>query len=183
MGECDMVKSQVINSSEIVFILSCPGQKEQKNGRPASGKTGDNLEYLLSKLVSLGFFKNGTAKNNVTIINSSENVYSGKDNSEPKSDEVLEDGNINRIIKQLSGVESIKYIFCCGDVASLLLSMLFFKYHKSDVKIYRIKHLSARGIMHYKKNVVMTTTERLDELAKDINKMKTSSNIIIHLNT
>ncbi len=56
---------------KIVVVFSCPGQDEMYAGRPVVGKTGDNLNYMLSLLTFEG---KSLSRDKVSITNAWPNI-------------------------------------------------------------------------------------------------------------
>lgn len=174
--------------SKIAFVLSCPGKMEKKNNKPASGKTGKNLDNLLTKLendYNLSDFK----RKNITIANAWGNVeFKAKDGtgrSEATLSEVINIDNLERLAAQLQDIQS--YIICCGVNAEKAVSMLLYAGKlNSSCKVINIPHLSTRGLcvsirsdVHGNKIVskknggkTVTLSKRLDVVAKSIFKQK-----------
>lgn len=55
-------------ASKITLVLSCPGACEELQGRPAAGKSGENLEEILAEVNKLSETSNWT-REKVTITN------------------------------------------------------------------------------------------------------------------
>lgn len=79
----------------IVFLLSCAGQVELKQGRPAAGQTGINLDIILKKL--------GLCRSRIVINNASDKVFfAAKDGrTEAKLVEIISPKNILRLESEL----------------------------------------------------------------------------------
>ncbi|MEV3816263.1 hypothetical protein RI537_09055 [Aeromonas salmonicida] len=170
---------------KIAFVFSCPGRMEKNAKKPAAGKTGENLNYLLSKLetaYSLTDFKRGK----ITIANAWNNVEfkgeGGTGRSEATLSEVINIANLDRLGKELQCITD--YIVCGGVNAEKAVSILLFAGKlNSSCKVINIPHLSTRGLcasiisdengnkILSKKNGSTTNTlhQRLDSVAKEIN--------------
>ena len=105
--------------AETAFIFSCPGQEEQKSGKLVNGRTGKNLDIMLSILYrhypQIFPF---CCRYDYRITNSSEKIhYKAFDNrTEPREAEITEPANIRRLINDISGY---KYIITFGRCAAL----------------------------------------------------------------
>jgi len=104
--------------------LSAPGRLEENAGRPASGKTGENLDLLINILHKRypDLFPY-TGRYAYRITNAVTDVhYKAKTNDTEGSDkEVLNKENIRRILNEISGLTDV---FCLGNKASLLKNAL-----------------------------------------------------------
>ncbi len=105
--------------AKTAFIFSCPGQEEQKSGKLVNGRTGKNLDIMLSILNrQYPEIFPYCGRYDYRITNSSENVhYKAFDNrSEPKEAEITDPENIRRLINDITGY---KYIITFGRCAAL----------------------------------------------------------------
>ncbi|MCF8298768.1 MAG: hypothetical protein K9J13_14565 [Saprospiraceae bacterium] len=125
------------NRTDIAFVFSVPGQEEEKNGKPVSGITGDNLDRLL-KLLEIEY----SNKYEFRITNSYDKpLYKAKDGKTEASVEIIQEPkNIERLFKELTDIE--KYIIFFGDKsmsASIYLTSL-------KAKFVFCKHLGLQSI-------------------------------------
>ena len=113
----------------VAFVFSCPGEVEQDQGRPAAGKTGDNLAEVLSLMAHRSYV--GTdlecedwTRDNVWITNAWSDVeYVGlTGRTEATTSEVLSTENVSRLANELSVIE--KVIVCSGTRAQEAVSAL-----------------------------------------------------------
>ncbi|OYX81988.1 MAG: hypothetical protein B7Y83_16405, partial [Flavobacteriales bacterium 32-34-25] len=93
--------------TDIALVFSCPGQEEEKKGKPISGQTGKNLDFFLTRLSEkLEFeFKN---RYDLRITNSVKTAYyknSTSNKTEPTTDEIKDKNNLNRLYNELYEIE------------------------------------------------------------------------------
>ncbi len=170
------------SESKITIVLSCPGKKEQELNKPASGVTGEHLEYLLSKLREK-YSHTDFQRGKITIANAWKKIeFKGKNGtgrSEPTLLEVLDQDNLNRLSNDIENTTD--YIICCGKNAKA--SLLVLKYADKidcNCKVIYIPHLSTRGLCRsifediggtaIKPQSSNGITKRLDVVADNINK-------------
>ena len=153
---CDSAHFEEGDATDVAFVFSCPGRKEEEAQRPASGGTGVNLCDLLrilvekhrdtvAKITGLRAFRRGY----VRITNAWAGVeYAGKNPEKPNrteadDDEILDSSNLDRLQRDLSGIEHA--IICCGDKASLAVGALRERQEISrTVGVFSIPHLGNR---------------------------------------
>lgn len=128
-------------SKKIALVFSCPGQEEDKVGRPTAGQTGENLNTFLAKLT-----------NNLTvdrydyrITNAYDKVfYQSKDGrTEATTAEILSSENIQRLANEVSDIDYI--IIAFGNKAKMALDEV----QKTTVlkaKVIQTKHLGLQAI-------------------------------------
>lgn len=128
-------------SKKIALVFSCPGQEEDKLGRPTAGQTGENLNTFLAKLT-----------NNLTvdrydyrITNAYDKVfYQSKDGrTEATTAEILSSENIQRLANEVSDIDYI--IIAFGNKAKMALDEV----QKTTVlkaKVIQTKHLGLQAI-------------------------------------
>lgn len=112
---------------KVGFVLSAPGSKEEKAGRPAAGNTGENLEEMLQRWHKTrpDLFIS-TKRYDYRITNASQTVeYKKKTGRTEASDhEVNMPENIERIMEELAGCE---FVICLGAKARKVKSSLVAK--------------------------------------------------------
>lgn len=162
------VEDNIVQNSNICFVLSCPGEKELLEGRVCCGDTGANLEKLISELLGCNWISiteggnNGDERRyNFNIINASDRVYfrgyNGK--SEPSDDEVKSPDNIERIEQEISK-SYIEYFVLCGEKAELLQTDL--AKIKDKAKFSTVCHLGDVGIRNtYRISKTKTVTGKM----------------------
>ncbi|HAU4897566.1 uracil-DNA glycosylase family protein [Aeromonas hydrophila] len=170
------------SESKIAVVLSCPGKQEKKHNKPASGITGNNLDYLLNKLEN-EYHHSDFKREKITITNAWSKVeFKGKNGtsrSEPTITEVLGEGNLNRLSDEIKDVSD--YIICCGKNAEAsLLTLIYANKIHSNCKVIYIPHLSTRGLckaivrdikrVKIKPRSSDGMSKRLDVVAFNINK-------------
>ena len=134
------------NKNEITLVFSCPGQEEEKQGEPAAGQTGKNLDMLLKLLNnSLNYIGSFTRKD-ITITNSTTKVeykaLTGRSEATPA--EVLNEENIQRLYDEIKNTK--KLIICFGDNAKLGVNKVLDKYGDINAEPIYVKHIGMQGI-------------------------------------
>lgn len=107
----------------IAFVFSCPGRREQEQGRPAAGQTGDNLQDALMYMREFcyDFIENigcdDWARDNILITNAwcCVEFRAQTERSEASTLDIRSEGNVNRLAGELCATKSI--IVCCGKKA------------------------------------------------------------------
>lgn len=129
------MEDNIVQNSNICFVLSCPGEKELLEGRVCCGDTGTNLEKLINELLKYECIpiteggnnssNGGGHRYNFNIINACDQVYfrGYKGESEPPDDKVKSSDNIKRIEQEISN-SNIEYFVLCGEKAELLQTEL-----------------------------------------------------------
>lgn len=109
-------------NNDVTLILSCPGQKEQVENRPAAGTTGKNLEVILGVLNG----QKGISWNrrDITITNSWDKVeYNAlTKRTQATKSEVLTQENLERLYREI--MDTQKYIVVFGNRASIAINAL-----------------------------------------------------------
>ena len=152
----DAVHLEVGNSTQVAYVLSCPGRHEQQANPPgpAKGKTGKNLDELVDLLEASqvrSFLRRGRAR----ITNAWPCVlYGGRGGtgrSEPNDSEVLDPANLDRLSKELEDIEQA--VICCGRKAALAVCRLADTGRlPSGVRVAIVPHLGNRGLNSIMKN-------------------------------
>ena len=103
-------------NNNVAFVFSAPGQKEEKNSKPISGQTGENLETILSILKKNGIkeFLSYENRYDFRITNSFTDIlFLSKNNrTEATIKEIRKPQNIKRLKNELKDIS--KYIFFFG---------------------------------------------------------------------
>jgi uracil-DNA glycosylase len=125
----------------IVFILSCPGEEEMKAGRPAAGKTGENMDGILSFLnvIDRNLFPSND-RYHYRITNASKEIIFAAEDSTLTEDARLNitiRTNIARVRREIGTCE---VVILCGKRAHLLEPFLL------DKKIAKTPHLGDKGL-------------------------------------
>lgn len=145
-------------TDKIVFVFSCPGQKELNKGRPVTGDTGKNLEKLLNELeedflkkvlyestfMQWKEFDSEDKRYFFRITNTTEEVlfYAQNKKTEEKNKSVIE-LNLERLYSQ---VKNADWIFCFGKNAEYAINSLKENGYLSNSKILKTIHLSMRNL-------------------------------------
>ncbi|MBX9181886.1 hypothetical protein HCG68_13060 [Paeniclostridium sordellii] len=96
--------------AKVAFVFICPGQEEQREGKPVAGQTGKNLEILLSFLnKSLPNVFPSTNRYDYRILNLSVEICYKEKNERtiPKISSIRAKENIERIIQEIGDCEII----------------------------------------------------------------------------
>lgn len=129
---------------KVAFVFACPGQAEEAAGTPCSGRTGSHLSAALEILHDLKpeLFPSAD-RLQYLITNSWPSVEYKKKTGRylPRISEVLVEGNLARLTKELAGVG---YAICCGKHATR--SVAACKNRGFRGEIISMRHLSQRSI-------------------------------------
>jgi len=132
--------------SEVAVVLSCPGSREERNNRPASGTTGDNLNLLLAKLGPvLGL--DHLVRDDVTVTNTFTGVEyrRGTGRSEASFEEILRNENIRRLESELADISEL--VIFCGARANKVAARVSLRIGTKSVCL---PHLGMQGINQIK---------------------------------
>lgn len=150
------VHLEVGTSTQVAFVLSCPGRHEEQEcpPGPAKGKTGENLRELadlLSADPGRVFLRRGNAR----ITNAWPCVEyggcGGTGRSEPTDSEVLDPENLRRLSMELADIEQA--VICCGRKATLAVCRLADQgCLRNGVRVAIVPHLGNRGLNSVMKN-------------------------------
>lgn len=134
------------NKNEITLVFSCPGQEEEKQGEPAAGQTGKNLDMLLKLLNNSLNYIGSFTREDVTITNSTTKVeYKERTGRKEATEaEVLNEENIERLYTEIKNTE--KLIICFGDNAKLGVNKILEKYDNIKAETIYVKHIGMQGI-------------------------------------
>ena len=105
---------------EVAFVLSAPGQHEEKAARPAAGITGINLDQVLVELniYDPSVFPSVDRYYYLITNASSKILYKGKDGrTEDTAVEITRASNITRILHEIG---DCPIVILCGAKAELL---------------------------------------------------------------
>lgn len=134
-------------TNKIAFILSAPGKIEGETGRPASGKTGDNLNAILEILNKKKplIFESIDRYQYVITNTTNEVIHSSKESgrTEDSNTNITEKNNIVRI---QSEIENCSIIILCGKKAELLTEYLY------DKILVKSPHPGNKGLRNKYKN-------------------------------
>lgn len=135
------------NSRKIALVFSCPGQEEDKLGRPTAGQTGENLDTFLESLLN----KTTVNRYDYRITNAFDKVfYESKDGrTEATTEEILADSNLKRLYEEVKDIEDV--IIGFGKKAKMALDAVAKKY-LLKVKIVETKHLGLQALNRYSVN-------------------------------
>jgi len=137
--------------NEIAFVFSCPGEKEENEGKPAAGITGNNLSELL-KLLNKKLVSWELSREQITITNVWTKIeYKNKTNrTEADDNEIISSDNLKRLREELIIIEDL--IIYSGKKAMLGVCQIQCNLNKHCQIIY-IEHLGTRGLNNIKNDV------------------------------
>lgn len=149
----DIVADNIVKSSNICIVLSCPGELELLEGKPAVGQTGINLFTILKKVSE----RRGNDFNDfivvddkemhdqISIINAYDRVFFRLVNSaEPNDNLITAADNIQRLDERINSIKDLKYLIVCGNKAELAISNSQSKPHGLHIAI--VPHIGNVGI-------------------------------------
>ena len=150
MALVNAVHLEVGTSTQVAFVLSCPGRHEQQAcpPAPAKGKTGENLDELVD-LLDASHTRSFLRRGNARITNAWPGVeyggHGGTGRSEPDDSDVLAPTNLDRLSNELADIEQA--VICCGRKATLAVSRLAAQDRlRSGVRVAIVPHLGDRGL-------------------------------------
>lgn len=161
--------------NKIAFVFSCPGQREQCEGRPAAGATGDNLAEVLC-LMRQGIRRLNTlsadewTRENVWITNAWPCVeFRGLTcRTEASIREVLQQTNVSRLENELRVVQNL--IVCCGRRAQRAVDRL--QGLQRSVRIVTMRHLSTQSLNRWLKNTDLPENIQGDNDSQERRRMR-----------
>lgn len=170
------VSNQTGKQSLVCFVFSCPGNKELITGKVCQGRTGENLNSLLSILVKKNpeIFKSDN-KDDYDILNATQVVHfeALDKKSEGTKDELKENEEI--IEKYLGENKNLKYVVLFGEKASKNKSLFESKCvattrHLSDQSINSMKedNNDASSKHKNKDNKPEKINRKLEKIADEI---------------
>jgi uracil-DNA glycosylase len=128
----------------LAFVFSAPGSREDECNRPAAGKTGENLEAALEHLVRFRpqlFESADRYAYRITNAHTAPLARSRGDmRSEAKITQILERGNVERVIKELEGC---RHVVLCGRRAQLLAPHI----NQPNRQIIKVFHTSHQALV------------------------------------
>jgi hypothetical protein len=155
--------------NEVAFVFSCPGAVEETANKPAAGRTGTNLQQLLTLLSQKYGETIEWTREAITITNAWSQVEYRKltGRTEATVREVLTEENITRLEAELRPVKQL--IITSGGRAALAVNALKSAGRINDkVKVLQIRHLGLRALNQIKIDVngepILSVAE---QLAKD----------------
>lgn len=151
------------NSNGVAVVFACPGRVEQREGAPAQGATGTNLNDLLGIMRDDHCF-NIVGRNELTITNAWSRVeykdLTGR--SQPKKCEIRNPANLCRLAGELREIEHL--IVCSGDLAKTSVNLLQQNgWLRRGVRVAELPHLGNQALNGKYKN------ESLSDLACSLN--------------
>ena len=127
----------------VAFVLSVPGKEEKTAGRPASGDTGENLDFALVHLnSSRPTLFPSVHRYDYRITNAFHEpiaVSLGHKISEAPDSEILNPRNIQRV---LSDLEGCNLIVLCGNKAGVLSPAI----RESGKALVTVPHVGNKGL-------------------------------------
>ena len=129
-------------TKRVVFVFSCPGQKEAQAGMPCSGRTGKNLDLLLTQLhQKYPCYFSSQKRYDYRIINASTKVHYMKKtgDTEPSEPEIDDSNNIARIEASLHKDD---IVICFGEKAKYAIDIVNKNKRIRLRKIILAEHLS-----------------------------------------
>lgn len=134
--------------NEVAVVLSCPGSREERSNRPASGITGKNLELLLGKLRPVLGYQT-LERDDITVTNAHAGIeYQGlTGRSEANSEEILQMENIHRLNAELACISD--FVIFCGVRASWIAESITLR---QGVKVICLPHLGMQSINQIKQD-------------------------------
>ena len=134
---------------EITLVLSCPGACEELKGKPAAGKSGENLEGILEEVNKLTGTGDWT-REKVTITNAWDKIEheckTGR--TEAKISEIKSSENLKRLFCEVK--QTRRYIVCFGDKAQKAIQNMMKPYSQNKIetqpKIINVRHPSLQSL-------------------------------------
>lgn len=127
----------------VAFLFSAPGRLEEAKGAPVAGVTGANLDAALAWLhgVEPARFPSGSRYDYRVTNAFAEVLYEGKHGrTEASRAEVLAPANVERVRRELAGVEAV---VLCGGKACLLRPAL----EEAGLAVVEACHCGNRGLV------------------------------------
>lgn len=168
------------NQRKIAVVFSCPGQEEEKQGRPVSGQTGKNLEVLLELLFENKVLDKKLQKKDLRITNAWDKVLFKSNNLKKRTEatltEIYSENNLKRVKDELDDIEEI--IICFGKKADKALGKpVFADFNATIISCCHLSLQALNSIKYLKKDVLDNpiesgeagnTHKRLEVLARRI---------------
>ena len=152
---------QTCADATTAFVFSCPGQKEELLGHPCAGATGRNLDLALPKLHALCPERfNSPLRSEYVLTNSWSQVeYPAKTGrSEATATEILSPDNLNRLERELAGIQTI---LICGQKAKHAVLALQAEGRLQGARVAVVMHLSPLAVNSHKAWLGKSGDERL----------------------
>lgn len=134
------------SNTNVAFVFSCPGRREEAAGRPAAGQTGRNLATLIEALHQRGRTEI-PRREEATVTNAWDRVeYKEKTGRTEASDaEVAQPANLERLAAEIGHIRH--WIICFGNKSHHAVSLL----HQAGklqagCRLVNIGHLSMRRL-------------------------------------
>lgn len=131
-------------SKKIALVFSCPGQEEEKLGKPTAGQTGENLDIFLKEL----FNKDAVNRYDYRITNAYDKVfYESKDGrTEATTEEVMSQQNLKRLYEEVADIEEL--IIAFGNKAKMALDAVQQNF-PLKAKVVKTKHLGLQALNRF----------------------------------
>jgi hypothetical protein len=149
------------------IVFSCPGQKEELLGHPCAGATGRNLDLALPKLHRLcpDRFTSPLRSDYVLTNSWSQIEYPAKTGrSEATATEILSADNLDRVERELAGIQTI---LICGQKAKHAVLALQAQNRLQGARVAVVMHLSPLAVNSHKAWLGKSGDERLALWALD----------------
>ncbi|WP_203362759.1 uracil-DNA glycosylase family protein [Bacillus sp. REN10] len=167
LGNFAMYHYEKGRQDDIAFVFSCPGAVEEMEGRPAAGRTGKNLERLLS-ILNKEYRKDiSWTRNDITITNAWSHVeYKARSGrTEATVREVLSAENLRRLCEEIKHVKTA--IICSGErAAASIFRLVNEEKLNPSVQVAKIRHLGLRSLNQIKKDIHGEPIILIDEAKK-----------------
>lgn len=128
----------------IAFVFSAPGAREVEENRPASGKTGENLQVALAYLAQRRpklFTSTDRYAYRITNAHDAPLARSlGDKRTEAAISEVLKAENVKRVLDEIEGCQ---HVVLCGRRAQLLAPFI----RKAEHQVAEVCHTSSQGLV------------------------------------
>lgn len=135
------------SKNDVAFVLSCPGQLEEKAGHPAAGVTGNNLNRLLAML-GPQLDLQSLERADITITNAWNLIeYPSKTcRSEATDAEVKQTNNLHRLASELLHVTEL-VVFCGCKARLASTELLRLRILSNSKRVAFVDHLGTRGLL------------------------------------
>ena len=158
------------DNPNVLLVGACPGEDEEKKGRPFSGPAGKNLAVMLQKLHALhpDIFPSDSL-DDYSLINAhslprypKREGYDGR--TQPTQDEVLADENRSRFTYQVKSLEPLTIVYL-GKVAEYAHEMV--EAAVEGFQAFKMGHPSAPAWNTKRKYAGKKKEDKLGQWAKD----------------
>jgi uracil-DNA glycosylase len=151
--------------SNVAFVFSCPGQEEEKCGKPVAGSTGKNLEQILEHFRNEKPFQNySSSRYDFRIVNAWDTVEYKKKTKRTQAtvSEIKDSKNLARLKSELENITD--YIICFGKKAEIAIEAIYHNSIKKPIIIKTIhispNWLNQRGGLHKACNDISDTINK-----------------------